>query len=110
MTHLDIGLTPKTYLLLMQTFETYPEIEKVILFGSRAKGNYKKGSDIDLVIKGERVTPRLLLQINAILNERLPIPYFIDVLSFSQIYNPSLLDHINRVGKVIYEKQPVVAF
>jgi len=105
MTHNDLGITSKTFLLLMKTFNSYPEIEEVILFGSRAKGNYMKGSDIDIVIKGEKVSSTLILQLNAILNERLPIPYFIDVLAYSQITNPALLDHINRVGKVIYQKK-----
>jgi uncharacterized protein len=107
MTHLDFGITPKTFQLLLKTFQSFPQIEEVILFGSRAMGNYKKGSDIDLVLKGEKVTSRLVLQINAILNERLPIPYFVDILMFSQIDNPELLDHIQRVGKIIYEKNPV---
>jgi predicted nucleotidyltransferase len=105
MTYVNFGITPKTFLLLMKTFESFPEVEEVILFGSRAKSNFKKGSDIDIVVKGESVTPRLVLKISATLNERLPIPYFVDVLIYSQIENPDLLDHIHRVGKVIYEKK-----
>ncbi|GBU25051.1 hypothetical protein R83H12_01690 [Fibrobacteria bacterium R8-3-H12] len=74
-------------------------IEQVILYGSRAKGNYKEGSDIDLVIKGN-LTFNDLVKISVNLDD-LNLPWKIDLSLYSQIKNEKLLEHINRVGKVI---------
>ncbi len=81
------------------------EIEEGILFGSRAKGNYKKGSDVDLVIKGDRVTWDTVVQLWDWLNEESPMPYFFDVVQYETISEPKLLDHIDRVGVTLYQKQ-----
>ncbi|MBA5249321.1 MAG: nucleotidyltransferase domain-containing protein [Gammaproteobacteria bacterium] len=70
-------------------------IEKSIIFGSRAKGNYKKGSDIDIAIIGNE--RKLAYQ----LNEEGNLPYFFDVINLKKITNKELLAHINRVGKEI---------
>jgi predicted nucleotidyltransferase len=109
MTGQDLGITQKTFELFLKTFESFPQIEEVIVFGSRAIGNFRTGSDIDIVIKGEKVTLRLALEVNAILNEHLPIPYFVDVLSLTQITTPELIEHISRVGKVIYIRKSLVS-
>lgn len=53
------GITEKSYQLLLDAFVKYQEVEEVILFGSRAKGTYKKGSDIDLAIKAKTCQPSL---------------------------------------------------
>jgi len=74
-------------------------IEQVILYGSRAKGNYKEGSDIDLVIKGN-LTFDDLVKISVSLDD-LNLPWKIDLSLYSQIKNEKLLEHINKVGKVI---------
>lgn len=108
MTFQDLGITQKTFELLLKTFESFPQIEEVIVFGSRAIGNFRTGSDIDIVLKGENITAKLVLNVNAILNERLPIPYFVDVLSFAQITSPELIEHISRVGKVIFTRKSLV--
>jgi predicted nucleotidyltransferase len=68
-------------------------VKKAILFGSRAKGNYKEGSDIDLAIVGDEK------KINYILNEETNIPYFFDILNLEKISNENLKAHIKRVGK-----------
>ncbi len=81
-----------------------PAIEKVILFGSRAKGNYKDGSDIDLAILGKNCTPSLAMEINVKLNEGLPIPYFVDVIDYLSLQHPDLKEHIDRVGIEFYKK------
>ena len=74
----------------------------VVLFGSRAKGNYKPGSDIDLAVKGDRVSPRIVAQLADCLNEETPLPYFFDVVHYETLDNQALVDHIDRVGIVIY--------
>lgn len=85
-------------------FSAHPHIEQVILYGSRAKGNYRNGSDIDLTIKGEAVTLSQLLKIENELDDLL-LPYKIDLSLLHQINDPDLIDHIRRLGIVFYEKQ-----
>jgi len=84
-------------------FAAHPEVDEVILYGSRAKGNYKVGSDIDLTMKGEAVDFDVLSTISQELYD-LPIPYMIDLSIFSNIGNTNLVEHIERVGKVFYSK------
>lgn len=81
-----------------------PEIEEVILFGSRAKGTHKNGSDVDIAIKGVSITDKTTKRLNSKLNEELPLPYFIDVVHYETIQNRELVEHIDRAGKVIYKK------
>ena len=77
-------------------------IEKAIIYGSRAKGNYRKGSDIDLVLKGESLNINDVLKLENELDELL-LPYLFDISILHQIKNPELLEHINRIGKVFYK-------
>jgi len=81
----------------------YPEIEQAIIFGSRAKGNYQPGSDIDIALKGKRLTDDTVLQLSDELEEQLPLPYFFDLLIYHLITNSELHQHIDRVGQVIYK-------
>lgn len=74
--------------------------EKIILFGSRAKGSYKKGSDIDIAIVKDKISFDQLNQIRVDLNDLL-LPYKIDILDFNKISNQELKEHILRVGKVL---------
>ncbi|NME95947.1 nucleotidyltransferase domain-containing protein [Clostridium cochlearium] len=99
---MKFGLTEKTYNLLIKTLSNYNEIEKVCVFGSRAMGNYKKGSDVDICIYGKLVTEKTISKLNVELNEELPIPYYFDIVYYDNIENNSLKEHIDRVGKVIF--------
>jgi len=84
-------------------FRRYPQIDKAVLYGSRAKGNYKNGSDIDLAIHGKELS---LFLVNKLLIEidDLMLPYTFDISIFADIDNPDLIDHIKRVGMNFYEK------
>ncbi len=75
------------------------EVEQVILYGSRAKGNYREGSDIDLTIKG-KLTFDDLVKMSVNLDD-LNLPWQIDLSLYSQIENKDLLEHIDRVGVAI---------
>lgn len=99
------GLTAGTIAKITGVFARCPQIEQVILYGSRAKGNYRNGSDIDLTIQGEEVTHSQLLRIENALDDLL-LPYKIDLSLLQQIDNPDLIDHIKRIGIVFYEKTP----
>ena len=71
-------------------------VEQVILYGSRAKGNYREGSDIDLTVKGELTFDNLVkMSVNL---DDLNLPWEIDISLYSQINNKDLLDHIDRIG------------
>lgn len=96
------GLQQKHIDAINACFAQYPQIEQVILYGSRAKGNYKNGSDIDLTIVGDLDYNSLLKLENQL--DDLLLPYKMDLSLKHKITNPDLLNHIERVGKVFYEK------
>ncbi len=97
------GLTLSTQEKLNSVFKKYSEIKKVILYGSRAKGNFKNGSDIDLTIFSEdRKFSGLLKIANEI--DDLNLPYEVDISLFHHIDNKNLIEHIERVGFVFYSK------
>ncbi len=96
------GISEKSHKLLIETFAKYRQIKEVLIFGSRAKGNYKPGSDIDLTIKGEQCSEQLALDIKGYINEELPIPYHVDIVDYASLQQPELKEHIDRVGMVFY--------
>jgi len=100
----NFGIYEKSYSLFIKAISEYPQIEKAIIFGSRALGNYKKGSDIDLAIIGSEVNYEITSQLVNKLNEQLPIPYYTDVVNFNTIDNNELKQHILNEGKQCYEK------
>jgi len=85
-------------------FAKYDSIEKVLLYGSRAKGNYYNGSDIDMVLIGKNLSLSTLFNIEIELDE-LMLPYKIDLSIFDKIENLELLEHIKRIGKFFYKKK-----
>ncbi len=95
------GLTTDTLKQIIDTFAKTPQVEEVILYGSRAMGNYQPGSDIDLALKGKNLDMAEMLKISIALDE-LDLPYHIDLLLFEKIKNQELIDHICRVGKILY--------
>lgn len=87
-------------------FAKYNAIEKAILYGSRAKGNYRIGSDIDLSLLGNGLDLNVLFNIENELDDLL-LPYTFDLSILQDIENPDLIDHINRVGINFYEKSDI---
>lgn len=84
-------------------FSAHPGIEKAILYGSRAKGNFKPGSDIDIVLCAPELSLNELFRIENELDDLL-LPWKIDLSLYHQISNPDLADHIKRIGKILYKK------
>ena len=101
---MKFGLEQKAIERIAAVFASYPQIKKVILYGSRAMGNYKKGSDIDLSLVAEELDPNLANAVALELDD-LMLPYSIDLSIFSKIQNPDLRDHIKRRGIVFYESK-----
>ncbi len=100
---MDHGLNSATVEKLLSILEKFPQIEKAILYGSRAKGNYKPGSDIDLTLVGPELTPKLCMDIEQQLDDLL-LPYMIDLSVFDLLNHAELKAHIERVGVVLYSK------
>lgn len=101
---MSYGLKKRDIENIIKATKELPEIEDVILFGSRAKGTHKKASDIDMAVKGKGITDKTVKRLSARLNEELPLPYFIDIVHYETIRNQDLIEHIERVGKIIYRK------
>ena len=99
------GLNQNTIDKIRAVLARYPQVEKAVLYGSRAKGNAKTGSDIDLTLyDGSDLNLRALYRIMDDLDDLL-LPYTIDLSLFSHIDNPDLLDHIRRVGVTFYASE-----
>lgn len=99
---MNYGLSSEDLRYITCTLSKFHMIEKAVLFGSRAKGDYKQGSDIDIAIYGKNVDMDTVSQLHALLEEESPLPYFFDVVDGTHLTHQGLHDHIHRVGKVIY--------
>jgi predicted nucleotidyltransferase len=100
------GLTAETVARIQGVLSRHAEVERAILYGSRAMGNFKPGSDIDLTLAGSRLGYDDLLKITGELDDLL-LPYTIELSLFASLTHPELIDHIHRVGVVFYERVPV---
>ncbi|MEL7225524.1 MAG: nucleotidyltransferase domain-containing protein [Cyanobacteria bacterium P01_D01_bin.36] len=96
------GLKTQTIEKITGVLIQYPEVKSAILYGSRAKGNYRPGSDIDLTLTGENLTYRMLTRIEDKIDDLL-LPYLFDLSILRQIENPNVVEHINRVGLLFYQ-------
>lgn len=97
------GLTPRDIQSILEVIKRYPQVDEALIFGSRALNTYKKGSDIDIALKGKGIES-ITSTIAGILNEESALPYFCDVLNYHLIDNQDLREHIDRVGQQIYKK------
>ncbi len=97
------GLSEDTLSKMQAVFLKHPKIEKVILYGSRAKGTHHEGSDIDLTLVGDTLELADLYAVDEGL-DLLDLPYTIDLSLYGQISNDGLIGHVNRIGKRLYER------
>jgi len=99
------GLEESDIQAICGVFTKYPQVEKAVLYGSRAKGNYKNGSDIDLtLLGGEDLTLEVLYRIMDEIDDLL-LPYTFDLSIYRQISDPDVIDHIRHVGVVFCERE-----
>ncbi|MEK0290205.1 nucleotidyltransferase domain-containing protein [Caldifermentibacillus hisashii] len=101
------GLLEKDMDYILKALKQFDEIDRAILYGSRAMGNYKKGSDVDIAIQGEKVTEKTIFELDDLLNEVYPLPYFFDIVHFEKLTNQNLIDHIEKNGKLLYVRNEV---
>ena len=102
---MNYGLKKETISTITHILSKNRRIKKVILYGSRAKGNYRNGSDIDITLIGKNLT--LNNSVYPLIDEleELYLPYTFDISIFEHIDNKDLIEHINSVGKVFYERE-----
>ena len=100
---MDNGLTNRDRDTIWGILEKYPKIETVHIFGSRAKGVFKTGSDIDLAILNEGLGFIELMRLKSDFEDS-TLPYHVDVVYYPEVNNPDLKAHIDRVGKTFYVK------
>ncbi len=101
---IKFGLTKATIDSINSVFVLHPKVDQVIIYGSRAKETHHEGSDIDLTLIGDNINEetfsRILLEI-----DNLNTPYLFDISIFSNLNSPDLETHINRLGKLFYQKR-----
>jgi uncharacterized protein len=101
----ELGLSQTTLDKLNSVFQQHSAIDSVLIYGSRTKGNYRPGSDIDLTIKGRTLEFAELMQIENQIDD-LFLPYTVDLSQYDQLTNADLIAHIDRLGVVIYDREP----
>tara|TARA_R110000787_G_scaffold246668_1_gene352381 strand:- start:40 stop:378 length:339 start_codon:yes stop_codon:yes gene_type:complete len=98
----DDGLRLEQRAAICEILRRYPEVEEAIIYGSRAMGSHRAGSDIDLTLIG-KITLSTLNRISLALDDLL-LPFEIDLSNYAEIENPQLREHIQRVGKPFYSR------
>jgi predicted nucleotidyltransferase len=98
---MKFGLTDTDISYIKQVIAGFSEIESALIFGSRAMGNFKAGSDIDICIKGKRVTFTTVASLKANLEEMGPMPYQVDVVAYDLVETIELKKHIDQFGILI---------
>lgn len=102
----EFGLRQEDLLVICGQLSRFETVESAVIFGSRAKGNFKNGSDVDIALFGSNLDFRDTSAISESLNEETPMPWFFDVFDYKSIESDELRSHIDRVGKVIYTRKP----
>lgn len=100
---MKLGLKEETITKINSVFTLHLEVEEVIIYGSRAKGNYRNGSDLDLTLTGSALNDDILTKINLEIDD-LNTPYLFDISIFHRLNSPDLQDYIKRIGKIFYKK------
>ncbi len=97
------GLSAETLAKVCTVLERFPEVERAVLFGSRAKGTYKPGSDIDLSLEGPALDWRVVGRIYDALDDLL-LPYKFSLIVHDKALDPEVAAHITRVGITVFER------
>lgn len=103
------GLSQSAIQKIKGVLSRYPSVQRATLYGSRAKGNYKNGSDIDLTLHGQGLSLDTVYKILNDLDDLL-LPYTIDLSIFEDIRDPDVVAHIRRAGMIFYESDGERAF
>lgn len=102
----NFGLQASVIQKINRVFSDFSQIDKAIIYGSRAIGNYRNGSDIDITLFGNEALKQKLNNIASQLDDLL-LPYLIDLSIYKDLDNQELLEHINKFGKIFYTRREV---
>ncbi len=100
----NIGIIDKELHEIISVFEAFQKVKKVVLFGSRAKGNYTSGSDIDICMYGSSLTTNDIIDISIEI-DKLEMAYKFDLLIYGRITEDKLIEHIDRLGICLFERE-----
>ena len=100
---MTLGLSGKELDAIILILRKFSGIQEAILFGSRAMGTFKPGSDVDIALKGQ-VTLQEVARVKALLEEESPMPYLFDIVDYHTIETPAFKEHIDKHGKSIYQR------
>ncbi len=103
---MDSGLNAGDIKAITDVLKKFPTVETAFIYGSRAMGTFRTGSDIDIALKGKQLSADTCSRIHFELEEETLLPYFFDITHYASLENQNLKDHIDRVGVVFYQKQP----
>lgn len=98
------GLSDITTSDLQQVFAKYDNVREVVIFGSRAKGNYREGSDIDLAVIADNLTYNQLMDMMLEIDD-LGLLYKVDLIDYNKNKDNPIGEHIRRVGKTFYKAE-----
>lgn len=99
---MKFGLSDRVIEEFRAVFRRYENIEKILIFGSRAKGNFREGSDIDLCAVGQGVTAAQLLAMLTDIDD-LELLYSVDLIDYHKVKDTPIGDHISRIGQIFYQ-------
>ena len=99
------GLSEKQWNEIFTQIARFPEVERAALFGSRALGTHKKASDVDIVLYGERVTPRVAAAVKFEIEEETYLPFFVDTVAYPTITNENFKQRIDAQSVIVYERE-----
>lgn len=100
----DFGLFDNELAEIVEVISSRESVESALIFGSRAKGCHRAGSDVDIAIKGVAVRHEDVLNVGYALNEESTLPYQFDIIDYNRIDNDALREHIDRIGREIFKR------
>jgi predicted nucleotidyltransferase len=95
------GLPESDFSKIITILKNHSKIEQATLFGSRAKGTFSNGSDVDIALTGENLKLNDILEVSEEI-DKLFLPWKFDLVIFNRIKEEALIDHINRVGVQLF--------
>lgn len=102
---MQYGLSENILVKINKVLDQFPAVDKAVIYGSRAKGNFRPSSDIDLTLKGNidlQLLSRIILKLDDLL-----LPYKFDISIYNHITNVELLDHIDRIGQTLWDSNKI---
>ncbi len=93
------GLTDDEIKMIKNAIARFAEIEQAKIFGSRARGDYSRASDVDIAIIGENINTNIVGELHYTLEETLPIPYYFDIVHYNSLSNLELKKEIDMFSQ-----------